>query len=151
MRRSIEGADLSIERDGFGLALGADAARPRRVAGAAGLDVATDVVQVGELAAVQAARQFAQVGVERHELDLLLLQVRGVVRLQRQAPQTRRVVVAVQAPAPKNRKSNQQTFPRRDSVQKISGGGNDDRRESTWKCSRKTGPWLEKIKVKGTD
>ena len=84
---------LSIERDGFRLTLGTNALGPGRVSGAARFDAAADVVQIGELAAVQATGQLAQVRLERHVLDLVLLQVGAVVRLQRQAAQARRFFV----------------------------------------------------------
>ena len=62
-------ADLSAEGDGTGLALGADARGPGGMVQAAAADLAAEVLQVEELAAVHAAGQLPQVAVEGEVLD----------------------------------------------------------------------------------
>lgn len=65
---------------------------------AVSFDAAADVVQICELAAAVAARHLTKVRVERHVLDVVLLEVSRIVGFQRQAVDAGRVVPDMLAP-----------------------------------------------------
>ena len=54
-------------------------------------DAATDILKIGVLSSIQSAGKLAQVGVKRHVLNVVFLQVASIVRLQGQAMDARRV------------------------------------------------------------